>query len=59
MVLITDTTSVGINVMIANEHSPMNRFFVLRTPLAEKRKRKITGLYISFLTVKQILIRWI
>lgn len=47
MILVTDTTFVGINVTIADDHSPVDRFFKIWTPIAQKQNMGNTGLIIA------------
>ncbi|KAE8905975.1 hypothetical protein PF003_g9832 [Phytophthora fragariae] len=47
MILITDTTFVGINVTIAKTHSPLEPFFKMWTPLAASKNMEITGLFVA------------
>ncbi|KAE9265717.1 hypothetical protein PF008_g31794, partial [Phytophthora fragariae] len=47
MILVTDTTFVGINVTIAKTHSPLEPFFKMWTPLAASKNMEITGLFVA------------
>ncbi|CAK4155144.1 unnamed protein product [Aphanomyces euteiches] len=47
MVLVTDTTLVGINVTIAKKHSKLTPFFGLWSPLAKSHGIEIKGLFVA------------
>ncbi|GMG14614.1 unnamed protein product [Phytophthora fragariaefolia] len=47
MILVTDTTLVGIKVTIAERHSSLAPFFALWRPLAESHKMQINGLFVT------------
>ncbi|KAG9413154.1 hypothetical protein AC1031_016174 [Aphanomyces cochlioides] len=47
MILVTDTTLVGINVTVAKTNPPLGPFFNLWGPLAESHEMQIKGLFVA------------